>query len=122
MRWRAARVLFALFVRSAARSLSAIAANFDAMVEALPMREAIRYKKKNMKWQSVDVKVRMRGVHRCSVSARVRVRVEWALMPASLLAVRERRSTSTPRRTRSWSTASSRATPSRCGSRSAPRR
>jgi hypothetical protein len=46
-------------VRLVARSLSAIAANFDAMVEALPMREAMRYKKKNMKWQSVDVKVRL---------------------------------------------------------------
>lgn len=54
----AARGMSALRTAAAfqARPLSAIAANFDAMVESLPLREAARYKKKNMKWQSTDVK------------------------------------------------------------------
>lgn len=62
-----------------ARPMSAIASNFDAMVQSLPMREAIRYKKKNMKWQSTDIKK--------YVDAQANAFVEYGLEAGDTIAV-----------------------------------
>lgn len=39
------------------RLASSLVSGFDASIAALPMREAVRYKEKNIKWTSSDFQV-----------------------------------------------------------------
>lgn len=42
---------------SSSRHVSSLVSGFDATIAALPMREAVRYKDKNIKWTSSEFQV-----------------------------------------------------------------
>lgn len=53
---RVNKLVFSATSRYCQRYSSTLVSNFEEMVQALPMREALRYKHKNMKWSAEDFK------------------------------------------------------------------